>query len=77
MGASVARDMPSGSVALASQTEVYEADDRRARALKKLYFKIETPSNMILWKKIGLFFATSLKNEGEFAKNAAMIFPFP
>ncbi len=28
-------------------------------------------------KKIGLFFATSLKNEGELANNAAMIFPFP
>lgn len=40
MGASVARDMPSGSVALAPQAEVYEAEDRRARALKKLYFKI-------------------------------------
>ena len=28
-------------------------------------------------KKIGLFFATSLKNEGELVNNAAMIFPFP
>jgi sugar O-acyltransferase (sialic acid O-acetyltransferase NeuD family) len=40
MGASVARDMPSGSVALAPQAEVYEADDRRAKALKRMYFKI-------------------------------------
>lgn len=40
MGASVARDMPSGSVALSPQAEVYEADDRRAKALKRMYFKI-------------------------------------
>lgn len=40
MGASVSRDMASGSVALAPQTEVYAEDDRRARALKKLYFKL-------------------------------------
>jgi sugar O-acyltransferase (sialic acid O-acetyltransferase NeuD family) len=40
MGASVARDMPSGSVALAPQAEVYEADDRRAKALTRMYFKI-------------------------------------
>ena len=40
MGASVARDMPSGSVALAPQADVYEANDRRSRALKKMYFKL-------------------------------------
>lgn len=40
MCASVARDMPSGSVALAPQAEIYEADDRRAKALKRMYFKI-------------------------------------
>lgn len=40
MGASVARDMPSGSVALAPQSEVYEAVDRRAKALKRMYFRI-------------------------------------
>ena len=39
MGATVGRNMPNGSVALASQAEVYYADDRRARALKRLYFK--------------------------------------
>jgi sugar O-acyltransferase (sialic acid O-acetyltransferase NeuD family) len=40
MDASVTRDMPSGSVALAPQAEVYSEDDRRAKALKKLYFKL-------------------------------------
>jgi sugar O-acyltransferase (sialic acid O-acetyltransferase NeuD family) len=40
MGAAVARDMPSGSVALAPPAEVYEEDDRRAKALKRMYFKI-------------------------------------
>ena len=40
MGASVTRDMPSGSVALAPQAEVYKADDRRARVIKKHYFKV-------------------------------------
>ena len=39
MGAAVARDMPNGSVALAQLADVYAADDRRAKALKKLYFK--------------------------------------
>jgi len=40
MGASVGRDMPNGSVALASQADVFTEDDRRAKALKKLYFKM-------------------------------------
>ena len=40
MGASVARDMPSGSVVLAPQAEYYKEDDRRAKALKKRYFKL-------------------------------------
>jgi len=40
MGASVGRDMPNGSVALASQSDVFTEDDRRAKALKKLYFKM-------------------------------------
>lgn len=40
MGAAVARDMPNGSVALAPQAEIYEEDDRRAKALKRMYFKI-------------------------------------
>lgn len=39
MGASVSRDMPSGSVALVPQVEIYEANDRRAKALKRMYFK--------------------------------------
>lgn len=39
MGAAVARDMPNGSVALAPPAEVYEKDDRRAKALKRMYFK--------------------------------------
>lgn len=40
MGASVTCDMPSGSVAMAAQAEIYEASDRRAKALKRGYFKI-------------------------------------
>jgi carbonic anhydrase/acetyltransferase-like protein (isoleucine patch superfamily) len=40
MGAAVARDMPNGSVALAPSAEVFEEDDRRAKALKRKYFKI-------------------------------------
>ena len=39
MGASVGRDMLDGSVALTSQAEVYLEDDRRAKALKRMYFK--------------------------------------
>ena len=39
MGASVARDMPNGAVALAPSAEVYEEGDRRAKALKRVYFK--------------------------------------
>lgn len=40
MGADVARDMPDGAVALTASAEVFEADDRRAKALKKMYFKL-------------------------------------
>lgn len=40
MGASVARDMPDGAVALDTMAEIYEADDRRAKALKRMYFKL-------------------------------------
>jgi sugar O-acyltransferase (sialic acid O-acetyltransferase NeuD family) len=40
MGADVARNMLNGSVALASSAEVYEEGDRRAKALKRKYFKI-------------------------------------
>jgi sugar O-acyltransferase (sialic acid O-acetyltransferase NeuD family) len=40
MGAAVARDMPNGSVALAPQVEIYAEEDRRAKALKRMYFKI-------------------------------------
>ena len=40
MGASVTHDMVSGSVALAPQSEFYEADDRRSKALKRMYFRI-------------------------------------
>lgn len=40
MGADVARDMPDGAVALNTAAEIYEADDRRAKALKKKYFKL-------------------------------------
>lgn len=40
MGAAVARDMPNGSVVLAAPAEVFEEDDRRAKALKRKYFKI-------------------------------------
>lgn len=40
MGASVTHDMASGSVALAPQSKFYEANDRRSKALKRMYFKI-------------------------------------
>jgi len=40
MGADVARDMQDGGVALSTPAEVYEATDRRAKALKKMYFKL-------------------------------------
>lgn len=40
MGVDVARDIPDGGVALSAPSEVYEADDRRSRALKKMYFKL-------------------------------------
>lgn len=40
MDASVTKDMSAGSVALGAPAEIFPADDRRARALKKVYFKI-------------------------------------
>ena len=40
MGADVARDMPEGGVALTTPAELYEAEDRRAMAIKKKYFKL-------------------------------------
>lgn len=40
MGASVTCHLAPGSVALGPAAEIYPADDRRARALKKAYFKI-------------------------------------
>ncbi|WP_097051791.1 acetyltransferase [Thalassospira xiamenensis] len=40
MDASVTKDMLDGSVALGSPAEVFNADDRRAKALKKMYFKV-------------------------------------
>lgn len=40
MDASVTKDMPAGAVALGTPAEIFPADDRRARALKKVYFKI-------------------------------------
>ncbi|MBZ0067388.1 MAG: acetyltransferase [Thiobacillus sp.] len=40
MGADVARDMLDGSVALATSTEIYDETDRRAKVLKKSYFKL-------------------------------------
>lgn len=39
MNASVTRDLPSGAVALGQTGDVYPAEDRRARALKRAYFK--------------------------------------
>jgi sugar O-acyltransferase (sialic acid O-acetyltransferase NeuD family) len=41
MGAAVTKDMRSGSVAIAASTLVYEESDRRAAALKRMYFKIK------------------------------------
>ena len=40
MGAEVGRDMPNGAVALGSQADIYGANDRRAQALKRRYFKL-------------------------------------
>jgi len=40
MGAVVAKNMPDGAVALSPPADVYDADDRRAKALKRSYFKI-------------------------------------
>lgn len=40
MDASVTKDMPAGAVALGTPAEIFPDDDRRARALKKMYFKI-------------------------------------
>lgn len=39
MGADVARHMLDGSVAMTTSAEIYEAGDRRANALKRMYFK--------------------------------------
>lgn len=40
MDASVTKDMAEGSVALGTPAEVYDSEDRRAKALKRQYFKI-------------------------------------
>lgn len=40
MGATVAHDMPNSSVALMSHAKVYKEDDRRAKAVRRMYFKI-------------------------------------
>jgi sugar O-acyltransferase (sialic acid O-acetyltransferase NeuD family) len=40
MDASVTKNMPSGAVAMNSSAEIYGPDDRRAKALRKMYFKI-------------------------------------
>jgi sugar O-acyltransferase (sialic acid O-acetyltransferase NeuD family) len=40
MGACVTRDLDDGAVAVGTSAQVFEADDRRARALKKKYFGI-------------------------------------
>lgn len=40
MDASVTHDMPSGSVALGTQAEIINVDDRKARFIKKKYFKL-------------------------------------
>jgi sugar O-acyltransferase (sialic acid O-acetyltransferase NeuD family) len=40
MGASVTADMAAGSVAIGASAEIFDVSDRRARALKKRYFKI-------------------------------------
>jgi sugar O-acyltransferase (sialic acid O-acetyltransferase NeuD family) len=40
MSAVVAKNMPDGAVALSPSADVYDAGDRRAKALKRSYFKI-------------------------------------
>ena len=40
MGASVTANMAAGSIAIGPSADIFAADDRRARALKKKYFKI-------------------------------------
>jgi sugar O-acyltransferase (sialic acid O-acetyltransferase NeuD family) len=40
MDASVSRDMNAGSVALGTPATIFEADDRRARVLKRQYFRL-------------------------------------
>lgn len=40
MDASVTKDMPDGAVALGTPAEIFSDDDRRAKALKKMYFKL-------------------------------------
>jgi sugar O-acyltransferase (sialic acid O-acetyltransferase NeuD family) len=42
MGANVTQDAPDGSVVLAPKSEVYKADTKMAKALKRKYFKIKT-----------------------------------
>lgn len=40
MDASIIKDMQSGSVAFGNQAEIMDADDRRAKIVKKKYFKL-------------------------------------
>ena len=40
MDASVTKNMPGGAVALATSAEIFDGEDRRAKALKKMYFKL-------------------------------------
>ncbi len=40
MGAAVSANVPDGGIALGPTADIFQADDRRARALKKMYFKI-------------------------------------
>lgn len=42
MDASVTRDVPAGAVILGAQGTVLEADDRRAKSIKRKYFKLES-----------------------------------
>ena len=40
MNASIVSDMPAESVAIGNKADVFNADDRRAKVLKKMYFKL-------------------------------------
>ncbi len=42
MGANVTQDIADGSVVVAKGSEIYSADDRRAKALKRQYFRLKT-----------------------------------